>query len=73
MLLAATMQSFVPRATLLALAFAGTFGVGPVLAFLVYGTMIDIKSTLMLLRVFQRRAVAIIVLFASIFISYTWG
>ena len=108
-LLAAAMQTFVPRSTLLALgdtplaavlvmialavvlsicstvdafialAFAGIFGVGPVLAFLVFGPMIDIKSTLMLLGVFQRRAVAVIVLLvfqmvllASLFISYTW-
>ncbi len=46
----------------LALAFAGTFTTGAVLAFLVFGPMVDIKSSLMFLGVFQRRAVAYLIL-----------
>jgi hypothetical protein len=41
----------------LALAFVGTFTTGSVLAFLTFGPMVDIKSTLMFLGVFQRRIV----------------
>jgi uncharacterized membrane protein YraQ (UPF0718 family) len=109
-LLAALMQTFVPRASLLALgsapissvlvmialavvlsicstvdafialSFAGAFSTGSILAFLVFGPMIDVKATLMFLSVFQRRAVGVIillvfqmVLLASLFINYTWG
>jgi uncharacterized membrane protein YraQ (UPF0718 family) len=109
-LLAAAMQTFVPRAALLelgstpvtsvlvmlglgvvlsvcstvdaflALAFASAFSTGSVLAFLVFGPMIDIKSTLMFLSIFRRRAVAVIVLLAfqmvvlaSLIINFTWG
>lgn len=46
----------------IALSFAATFTPGAVLAFLVFGPMIDIKSTLMLTSTFNRRAVASIVL-----------
>lgn len=45
----------------LALAFAGSFTTGAVLAFLVFGPMVDIKSSLMFLGVFQRRAVAYLI------------
>lgn len=109
-LLAALLQTFVPRATLLALgsspvmatlvmiglavvlsicstvdafialSFAGTFSNGALLAFLVFGPMVDVKSTLMFVSIFPRRAVAgmillvfQMVLLASLFISYTWG
>lgn len=41
----------------LALAFVGTFTGGSILAFLVFGPMIDIKSTLMFAGVFKRRTV----------------
>lgn len=41
----------------LALAFAGTFTTGSVLAFLVFGPMVDVKSSLMFLGVFRRRIV----------------
>ena len=51
-----TVDSFI------ALAFMGTFSTGAVLAFLVYGPMVDIKATLMYLRVFRRRTVVILVL-----------
>ncbi|MBP7690894.1 MAG: permease [Anaerolineales bacterium] len=60
----------------IALAFVGTFTTGSVLAFLVYGPMVDIKSTLMFLGVFKRRTVAYLVLLpllmtllASVFIN----
>jgi uncharacterized membrane protein YraQ (UPF0718 family) len=46
----------------LALAFAGTFTTGSVLAFLVFGPMVDIKSSLMFLSIFPRRAVAYLIL-----------
>ncbi len=52
-----TVDSFV------ALGFAGWLPVGAVLAFLVYGPMVDIKSVLMFGRVFQRRVVVSLVLF----------
>jgi len=41
----------------IALAFVGTFTTGSILAFLVYGPMVDIKSVLMFLQVFERRTV----------------
>jgi len=50
-----TVDSFV------ALSFLGTFTSGAVLAFLVFGPMIDIKSTIMYARVFRPRAVAAII------------
>jgi uncharacterized protein len=46
----------------IALAFTGTFTSGAILAFLVYGPMVDIKSTLMFLRVFKPRVVLRLVL-----------
>lgn len=46
----------------IALAFAGTFTTGSILAFLVFGPMVDIKSTLMFLGLFKRRTVAYLVL-----------
>jgi len=51
-----TVDSFI------ALSFVGSFTPGAVLAFLVFGPMIDIKSTLMLTSTFTRRTVAIIAL-----------
>ena len=44
-----TVDSFV------VLGFIGTFSLGGILAFLVYGAMVDIKSTFMYLRVFRLR------------------
>ncbi len=41
----------------LALAFVGTFTTGSIVAFLTFGPMVDIKSTLMFLGVFKRRTV----------------
>ncbi|MCX7976584.1 MAG: permease [Bellilinea sp.] len=51
-----TVDSFI------ALAFSSTFSTGALLAFLVYGPMVDIKATLMYLRVFRRPIVAVLVL-----------
>jgi|FLYN01.1.fsa_nt_gi uncharacterized membrane protein YraQ (UPF0718 family) len=45
----------------LALAFAGTFTTGSILAFLTFGPMVDIKSTLMFLGVFQRKTVVYLI------------
>lgn len=45
----------------LALAFVGTFTGGSILAFLTFGPMVDIKSTLMFLGVFKRRTVAYLI------------
>lgn len=60
----------------IALAFAGTFTTGSVLAFLVFGPMVDIKSALMYLGLFRRRTVAylillplLMVLVATVFIN----
>jgi uncharacterized membrane protein YraQ (UPF0718 family) len=90
-LLAATMQTFIPQSTLLAigdgplvsvlvlmalavvlsvcstvdaflaLALSTTFGPGALLAFLVFGPMIDIKSSLMFLTTLSARAVTLII------------
>lgn len=46
----------------LALAFVGTFTGGSILAFLTFGPMVDIKSTLMFLGVFKRRTVAYLII-----------
>ncbi|MCC6803502.1 MAG: permease [Anaerolineae bacterium] len=46
----------------LALAFTGTFTTGSILAFLTFGPMVDIKSTLMFLGVFKRRTVLYLIL-----------
>jgi uncharacterized protein len=45
----------------ISLAFVNTFSFGSILAFLVYGPMVDIKSTLLYLRVFKTRTVVYLV------------
>jgi uncharacterized protein len=45
----------------LALAFVGTFTTGSLLSFLTFGPMVDIKSTLMFLGVFQRKTVVYLI------------
>ncbi|GAB4498077.1 MAG: permease [Anaerolineales bacterium] len=50
-----TVDSFV------ALGFTGAFSFGSILSFLVFGPMVDIKSAIMYLQVFKRRAVAYII------------
>lgn len=49
----------------LALNFVNTFTSGSIIAFLVFGPMIDIKSTLMLLGVFKRRVVIYLILLTA--------
>lgn len=46
----------------LALAFVGTFTTGSIIAFLTFGPMVDIKSTLMFMGVFKRRTVLYLIL-----------
>ena len=46
----------------LALAFAGTFTTGSILAFLVFGPMVDVKSAIMFLGVFKPRIVLYLIL-----------
>ncbi|MEW5987511.1 MAG: permease [Chloroflexota bacterium] len=46
----------------LALSFVNSFTPGAILAFLVFGPMVDIKSSLMFLRVFRRRVVLYLIL-----------
>ncbi len=46
----------------LALSFVNTFTSGAIITFLVFGPMVDIKSTLMFLGVFRRRVVAYLIL-----------
>jgi uncharacterized membrane protein YraQ (UPF0718 family) len=62
-----------------ALAYAGTFSDGSLVAFLVFGPMIDIKSLLLMLTVFAARTVALValavveaVLLLGVAINY-WG
>jgi uncharacterized membrane protein YraQ (UPF0718 family) len=45
----------------LALAFTGTFTTGSILAFLTFGPMVDIKSTLMFAGVFRRKIVVYLI------------
>lgn len=45
----------------IALAFVGTFSAGPILAFLVFGPMVDIKSVLMFQKVFRPKTVVYLV------------
>ena len=46
----------------LALSFVNTFTTGSIIAFLVFGPMVDIKSTLMFLGVFRRRVVLYLII-----------
>lgn len=46
----------------LALAFTGTFTTGAILAFLSFGPMVDVKSTMMFMGVFKRRTVLYLIL-----------
>ncbi len=51
----------------ISLAFLNTFTTGSILGFLVFGPMVDIKSTLMFLGVFKRKYVAYLVLLPFLF------
>ena len=44
-----------------ALGFASTFSLGSIVAFLVFGPMVDIKTTIMMLRVFRKRTVVYLI------------
>ena len=64
----------------IALSFAGSFTTGSILAFLVFGPMVDIKSTAMFLHVFQRKTVVYMILLplfltilAAVFINFNLG
>jgi uncharacterized membrane protein YraQ (UPF0718 family) len=64
----------------LALAFVNSFTTGSIIAFLVFGPMVDIKSSLMFLGVFRRRPVLYLILlplmltmFITIFINLNIG
>ena len=60
----------------LALAFTSTFTTGSILSFLVFGPMVDIKSTIMFLGVFKRRAVVYLILLPlllSILLGVWWN
>lgn len=50
-----------------AASFAGTFGGGSLLAFLVFGPMIDLKSTLMLLSAFKTKVVLWLIVLTFVF------
>ena len=62
MLLAALLSICSTVDAFVALGFVNVFTAGGVMAFLVFGPMVDIKSVLMYGRVFRRRAVAYLVL-----------
>lgn len=51
----------------LALSFAQTFTTGSILAFLSFGPMVDIKSSMMFLGVFRRRVVLFLIIFPLLF------
>lgn len=51
----------------LALSFVNSFTTGSILSFLVFGPMVDIKSSLMFLGIFRRRTVAYLILLPLLF------
>jgi uncharacterized membrane protein YraQ (UPF0718 family) len=60
----------------LALAFSGVFTTGSILTFLTFGPMVDIKSSLMFLGVFQRRVVVYLIvlpLLLTMLIGIFWN
>ncbi len=50
-----------------ALGFASSFSLGSIVAFLVFGPMVDIKTTIMMLRVFRKRTVVYLILIPLLF------
>jgi uncharacterized membrane protein YraQ (UPF0718 family) len=50
-----------------ALSFTNTFTTGSILSFLVFGPMVDIKSSLMFMGIFKRRVVAYLILLPMLF------
>jgi uncharacterized membrane protein YraQ (UPF0718 family) len=60
----------------LALAFSSVFTTGSIVAFLAFGPMVDIKSSLMFLGVFQRRIVLYLILlplFLTMLVGVFWN
>jgi uncharacterized membrane protein YraQ (UPF0718 family) len=57
-----------------ALSFANTFGTGSILAFLVYGPMIDIKAVLLFTTTLKKHAVVLLVVLATLlaFLTAIW-
>ena len=53
----------------ISLAFVGTFKTGAILSFLVFGPMVDIKSTLMFLSLFKRRVVVYLVVLPLLLVT----
>jgi hypothetical protein len=53
----------------ISLAFVKTFTVGSILSFLVFGPMVDVKSTLMFLSLFRRRIVFYLVLLPFLLVT----
>lgn len=59
-----------------ALAFVNNFTTGSILAFLIFGPMVDIKSSLMFMGVFQRRVVSYLILLPlllALIIGIAWN
>ncbi|WP_234340330.1 permease [Gorillibacterium timonense] len=65
--LAFTMSLCSEADAFIASSFRSTFSVGPLSAFLVYGPMIDIKNTLMLLGAFRKRFVIALIALVTCF------
>jgi uncharacterized protein len=55
----------------IASSFSGMFGTGPIVAFLVFGAMVDIKNLFMMLDVFKRKFVLALIslIFVSVFVG----
>jgi uncharacterized membrane protein YraQ (UPF0718 family) len=55
----------------IASSFSGMFGTGPIIAFLVFGAMVDIKNLFMMLDVFKRKFVLALIslIFVSVFLG----
>ncbi|MGE6486925.1 permease [Paenisporosarcina sp. NPDC076898] len=52
----------------IASSFSSTFSVGSIVAFLVFGPMVDIKNTLMMISVFNKRFIFILIGYIAIFV-----
>jgi uncharacterized membrane protein YraQ (UPF0718 family) len=52
----------------IASSFSSTFSAGSIVAFLVFGPMVDIKNTLMMLSVFNKRFILILISYIAIFV-----
>jgi uncharacterized membrane protein YraQ (UPF0718 family) len=52
----------------IASSFSGLFGTGPLIAFLVFGAMVDIKNLFMMLDAFQKKFVFVLVSLITVFV-----